>query len=48
MERLRELGVVSVEHLAEFATEDLVEAGVEHDKAVKILQQAWRRPASRR
>ena len=40
LERLRELGVVSVEHLAEFTVEELVEAGVEYDRAVKIIQQA--------
>ncbi|MEZ0319294.1 MAG: helix-hairpin-helix domain-containing protein, partial [Pyrobaculum sp.] len=40
LEKLRELGVVSVEHLAEFTVEELVEAGVEYDRAVKLLQQA--------
>jgi len=43
LERLRELGVVSVEHLSEFTVEELVEAGVEYDRAVKLLQQAVQR-----
>jgi len=42
-ERLKELGVVSVEHLSEFTVEELVEAGVEFDRAVKLLQQAVQR-----
>jgi DNA repair protein RadA len=37
LEKLQELGVVSVEHLAEFTVEELVEAGIEYDRAVKIL-----------
>ncbi|AFA40155.1 RecA/RadA recombinase [Pyrobaculum oguniense TE7] len=40
LEKLKELGVVSVEHLAEFTVEELVEAGIEYDRAVKLLQQA--------
>jgi len=48
LERLRELGVVSVEHLAEFTVEELVEAGVEYDRAVKILQQAIQRVGTTR
>ena len=43
LEKLQELGVVSVEHLAEFTVEELVEAGIEYDRAVKILQQALQR-----
>mgnify|MGYP001626259643 CR=1 FL=1 len=43
LEKLRELGVTSVEHLAEFTVEELVEAGIEYDRAVKILQQAIQR-----
>lgn len=48
LERLRELGVTSVEHLAEFTVEELVEAGVEYDRAVKILQQAIQRVGTTR
>jgi len=40
LERLRELGITTVEHLSEFTLEELVEAGIEYDRAVKILQQA--------
>jgi len=40
LERLKELGITSVEHLSEFTLEELVEAGIEYDRAVKILQQA--------
>jgi len=43
LEKLQELGVTSVEHLAEFTVEELVEAGIEYDRAVKILQQALQR-----
>ncbi len=43
LEKLQELGVTSVEHLAEFTVEELVEAGIEYDRAVKILQQALKR-----
>jgi len=42
LEKLRELGIVSVEHLSEFTVEELVEAGIEYDRAVKILMQATR------
>jgi len=48
LERLRELGVVSVEHLAEFTVEELVEAGVEYDRAVRIIQQALQRVGTTR
>ena len=43
LEKLQELGITSVEHLAEFTVEELVEAGIEYDRAVKILQQALQR-----
>jgi DNA repair protein RadA len=43
LEKLQELGVASVEHLAEFTVEELVEAGIEYDRAVKILQQTLQR-----
>ena len=42
LEKLRELGIISIEHLSEFTVEELTEAGVEYDRAVKILQQAAR------
>lgn len=48
LEKLRELGVQSLEHLSEFTVEELVEAGVEYDRAVKILQQAAQRVGAAR
>jgi len=48
LEKLRELGVTSVEHLAEFTVEELVEAGIEYDRAVKLLQQALQRVGAAR
>ncbi len=48
LEKLQELGVTSVEHLAEFTVEELVEAGIEYDRAVKILQQALQRAGGAR
>jgi len=48
LERLRELGVTSIEHLSEFTVEELVEAGVEYERAVKILQQAIQRVSTSR
>jgi len=43
LEKLKELGIVSLEHLSEFTVEELVEAGIEYDRAIKILQQAMQR-----
>jgi len=48
LEKLQELGVTSLEHLAEFTVEELVEAGIEYDRAVKILQQALQRAGGAR
>jgi len=48
LERLRVLGATSVEHLAEFTVEKLVETGVEYERAVKILQQAIQRVGTTR
>jgi len=42
LEKLKELGVISLEHLSEFTVEELVEAGIEYDRAVKIVMQASR------
>jgi RecA/RadA recombinase len=46
LEKLQELGVASLEHLSEFTVEELVEAGIEYDRAVKILQQAVQKVGS--
>lgn len=43
LEKLEELSVVSIEHLSEFTIEELVEAGIEYDRAIKLLQQALQR-----
>jgi len=47
LERHRELGVTSVEHLAELTVEELVEAGVEYERAVKILNRQYSASARR-
>lgn len=38
-EKLMELGITSLEHLSEFTAEELAEAGIEYERAVKLLQQ---------
>nr|KJR73335.1 MAG: DNA repair protein RadA [Thermoproteus sp. AZ2] len=38
--RLEELGITSIEHLAEFNVEELVELGLSYDTAVKLVQKA--------
>ncbi|MGK0550173.1 MAG: ATPase domain-containing protein [Pyrobaculum sp.] len=43
LEKLKELGITSVEHLAEFTVEELVAVGVEYERAVKILSEAAQR-----
>jgi len=42
LEKLKGLGITSIEHLSEFTVEELTEAGIEYDRAIKILQQATR------
>ncbi|MEM0464569.1 MAG: ATPase domain-containing protein [Pyrobaculum sp.] len=40
LRKLQELGVASIRHLSEFTVEELVDAGIEPERATKILRQA--------
>lgn len=42
-EKLEAFGITSYEHLSMFTVDELVEAGIEYERAVKILQQARQR-----